>query len=279
MPWITPTREPTLAELLSHSSISGGSGINAALLQQPPNQWLEALKQVAPAITSYIQKKKSDDIANQLLRDTGAPPQYQDRGAIGLQAWNQLHQFRENQPDTAMDDLDYQIKYRQAHPEEFPDQPYYGRGGNPRYPVQLPDGRTVYVTGNEALDHYSGLVKKGDFADVEAISGKKWSDWNQLAENDLAHIRTDDSGNIVGDFRTGKDKEGNPTYERRSMPVEMFKQARERYQKSQGLPEKEAPSAETAPRLTEKDQQALEWARSHPDDPRAAAILKKLGLQ
>lgn len=158
MPWLTPTREPTLAELLSQSSISGGGGISSSLLQQPPNQWLEALKQVAPAITNYIQKKKSDDIANQLLRDTGAPQQYQDRGAIGLQAWNQLHQFRENQPDTAMDDLDYQIKYRQANPEEFPDQPYYGRGGNPRYPVQLPDGRTVYVTGNEALDYYNGAA-------------------------------------------------------------------------------------------------------------------------
>jgi hypothetical protein len=38
-----------------------------------------------------------------------------------------------------------------------------------------------------------------------------------------------------------------------------------------------APSA--APQLTEEDQQALAWARANPADPRAAAILSRLGAQ
>lgn len=41
-----------------------------------------------------------------------------------------------------------------------------------------------------------------------------------------------------------------------------------------------APAAQqAAPRFTGQDQQAYEWAQSNPNDPRAAAILRRLGVQ
>jgi hypothetical protein len=51
-----------------------------------------------------------------------------------------------------------------------------------------------------------------------------------------------------------------------------------------GIPSAPAPSgkvvppAAAAPKLSAQDQQALEWAKTHLNDPRAAAILRKLGV-
>jgi hypothetical protein len=264
MPWLNPATDPTLAELASRASISGGGGISSALLQRPPNQWLELLKQVAPVIKDYIQQKKSDEIANQLMNMQQPPraeaigypqgPPATDPftgGAEQYKVQNAYQAYLDKQRDEERKDklVDARISNLNEPPSS--------RNRVERYPVQLPDGRTIEVTGNEALKHYNGSLKRSDFADVEAVSGKKWSDWNQLAENDLANIQTDDAGNIVGNFKTGQDKEGNPVYERRSMPVELFKQARERYQKAiptgPAMPEPIAP-VDNIPTISTKEE-------------------------
>lgn len=265
MPWLNPATDPTFAELASRASISGGGGISPALLQRPPNQWLELIKQVAPVIKEYIQKKKSDEIANQLM-NMQQPPRAEaigyDQGAPATMPFTGgAEQMKVNQAYQA-----YLDKQRQDEQKSRLTEAQITHLKQPaassriaRYPVRLPDGRTIEVTGNEALRHYNGTIKKGDFADVEAISGKKWSDWNQLAENDLEHIATDDSGNIIGEFQTGKDKEGKAIYERHSMPVELFKQARERYRQSIGQPSEtpeatEVRSAGTIPTISTKEE-------------------------
>jgi hypothetical protein len=248
MPWLQPFQDPSLAELAARSSISGGGGVSSALLRPIPNQWLEALNQVAPVIREYIQKKKSDEIANQLMNmqqppraeavdyPQGIPATDPFTGGADQMQVNQAYQaYLDKQQEEAQQSRLTEAKIKNLNEP--------GRNGVQRYPVRLPDGRSIDVTGNEALRHYSRSIKKDDLADVEAISGKKWSEWNQLAEHDLARISTDDVGNIVGEFQAGKDKDGNPIYERRSMPVELFTQARERYRQSHGQsPESNAPA-------------------------------------
>jgi hypothetical protein len=211
MPWLTPTREPTLAELLSHSSISGGGGISSALLQQPPNQWLEALKQVAPAITNYIQKKKSDDIANQLLRDTGAPQQYQDRGALGLQAWNQLHQFQQDQSsqsDPAMDDLDYMIKYRKAYPEQFPDDPE--NAAMTAYQREQTRLREMDIQRKQqhqlGIPPYSRAIARGRLN----ASGQFDNNYAEASNGEMAQVQTPEGKTIVVPWAAYQEATRNP---------------------------------------------------------------------
>lgn len=47
----------------------------------------------------------------------------------------------------------------------------------------------------------------------------------------------------------------------------------------QPLPQVAPPQPQAPRQMTPQDQQALQWARSNPQDPRAQAILKKLGVQ
>lgn len=117
--WLQPYKDPTLAELLAHAQISGGGGVNSALLRQPPNQWLDALKQIAPEIKDYIQKKKSDEIANMYLNQVQSPFAGQGADAVKYQQLYQQNQM--DQPDTATDDLNYLKLWQQTHPDEYPD--------------------------------------------------------------------------------------------------------------------------------------------------------------
>jgi hypothetical protein len=208
MPWITPSKDPTLAELFAHSNISGGGGINTALLRQPPNQWLEALKEVAPAITNYIQRKKSDEIANQLLRDTGAPQQYQDKGAMGLQAWNQLHQFQESQPDTATDDLNYLKLWQQTHPDESPDTP--GNRAMTEYQREQTRLREMDIERKQqhqlGIPPYSRAIARGRLN----ASGQFDNNYAEAATGEMAQVQTPEGKTITVPWAAYQQATRNP---------------------------------------------------------------------
>lgn len=136
------------------------------------NPWLAAIQALAPAIRQYVEHKRADEVANRVL-NMEQPPRAesvdpslqgdpatrpQTGGANELQAQQIYQRYQDHeqqraehaqdrQPDTAMDDLKYEHLYRQVHPEEFPQS---RRGTNGKYPVTMPDGSVIYVTGNAA---------------------------------------------------------------------------------------------------------------------------------
>lgn len=159
MPWLTQPREPTLAELFGSGSISGGGGIPSGL-RSPADQWEEALAKVLPAIKEYIQRKKSDQIANQLQnmyqppraeavdpRMQGAPPTMPFTG--GADQFQVAEMYRKTQE--AAEDRDLKRRHVEAQ---------INAKGESRVPIQI-DGVTLPVTPNAALEHFDRIRKGG----------------------------------------------------------------------------------------------------------------------
>ncbi len=166
MSWLAQNNDPTFAELLARSQISGGGGgINAALSRRAYDPYVEAAKQIAPAIASYVQKKKSDEIANQYLQQVNSP--FAGGGSDAVKYQQLYQQSLDNQPDTATDDLNYEKEYRQVHPELYPQ----NADGNQKVAITLPDGSTAYVTGNAALDYYTSGAGRGVVSKQSEVPG------------------------------------------------------------------------------------------------------------
>ena len=168
MPWLTQPREPTLAELFGSGAISGGGGISSGLLRPPPNQWEEALAKILPAIKEAIQKKKSDEIANQ-LQNMYQPPRAE---AVDPRAYNPAlaaSQGLDYQPQATMpftggaDQFQVAEMYRKTQ-EAAEDRKLKRRQveaqisakGESSVPVEI-NGRTVHVTPNAALEHFRAI--------------------------------------------------------------------------------------------------------------------------
>ncbi len=81
-------------------------------------QWDNAVRQIAPEVKDYIQRKQSDEIANTLLQQSGAPAQLQGKGAAAFQAWQK---YQGDQPDP----IEEELLWKKLHPEQYPD---YGQG-------------------------------------------------------------------------------------------------------------------------------------------------------
>ena len=215
MPWLTQPREPTLAELFGNGSISGGGGISSGLLRPPPNQWEEALAKVLPAIKDYIQKKKSDEIANQLQnmyqppRAEAVDPRMQGLPATmpftgGADQFQVAEMYRKTQE--AAEDRELNRRHKEAQINRKGE---FGSSGYPRYPVTLPDGRTILVTGNQALEQYEGTTKRGrgdseKWKESIAIArgkldqkGEFTNQYPEAAEGDMVQLRTPDGKTIV----------------------------------------------------------------------------------
>lgn len=115
-----------------------------------PNQWADAIKNISSGVGAYLKQKNSDEIANTLLQQMGAPTELQGKGAAAYAAYQN---YQNNQGDPALNDVEYQTKYAQmlkAQREAYnPADPNAAPKG--KYPITLPDGRVVYVTGNAAL--------------------------------------------------------------------------------------------------------------------------------
>jgi hypothetical protein len=161
MPWLqysghTPAEFPM--------NISGGGGVSSTLLQ-PHDKWAAIIKQIAPAIKQYVDQKRADEIANEVLNmETppraeavdpsiqGAPATAPARGGANwLKAQQLYQQHLDSQPDTATDDLNYQILWNKAHPDEQADSPPRG----PQY-VDTPYGR---MTAQQWMDYQRKQVR------------------------------------------------------------------------------------------------------------------------
>lgn len=217
MPWLSPSQDPTLAELAARATISGGGGISPALLRPPPNQWEELFKTVAPLVRDYIQKKKSDAIANQ-LQNMYAPPRAEAvdqygatydpalaarQGLIGPEPratmpftggadqFKVAEMYRKQMESEEDRDLNRRAKWAQINAR-----------GESRVPVEI-EGQTYHVTPNEALRHFDRVrtsTGKTDPAtkfnkDVESDYGLTAEDISGIGATDIDFY--DASGNVL----------------------------------------------------------------------------------
>jgi len=211
--------------------IHGGGGISPYLLQ-PRNQWADVIKAIAPAVREYLDKKRNDEIANDLLSSENARraepvlsngqyvsggPGMDARGVadynaslgyFGTYATPQLGGARalflarqqqaldDKRQEDAMKATDWEQRHRQRELEMWkmtqPD------SREPRYPMPLPDGRTVMVTGNEALRSSRERPTKSD------------NDWAHSYP--LARGKIDDLGEFTNQY---SDAQNGPMLELR----------------------------------------------------------------
>ena len=294
MPWITPSDPRMNPGYVSSQADIHGQSVSPGLI--PKNQMLEALQQAAPLLAQYLRKKNADDVANELLKQSGAPDQLQGKGSDALQMWNQ---YQNNQPDSAMDDVNYQRAYRQAYPDQFPQ-----ASATPKPMTEYQRQHLDMQQRREDRLGAGGGTKqhKVDYSDIKAQTGHAWSEWNQLSQNDLKNIGTDptDPNQLRATFPDGTSA---------TIPSQLFQEAQKRGQKANypggAVPQSSVDQVQQAatdttnavpsrgalmqqskpamskenPTLTDKQQELFQWATSHKNDPRSAAILQKLGIQ
>lgn len=212
MAW--PTTYPGRTAADFPLAISGGGSISPHLLQRR-DIWGEIIKQIAPAVRDYMDKKRADDIANTVLNMEQPPraqpidqfgatydpqlaatqglysqtePQATPPATGGTRRLAALKAYQDFTRQNANDELNRKLKEAQADH-------YSAIGTNrttlPRYPVTLDDGSTVYVTGNQALseDRRRTAPSKDSMAaidrDIMAETGYHLSDLNNALRADV----------------------------------------------------------------------------------------------
>lgn len=199
MAWPYPYTGHTAAEF--PMNIHGGGSIPSYLLQ-PHNQWDELFKRIAPAIKDYLQQKKSDEIANQLMNmesarraepvmnngqpvsggpgmdasqvatfntSLGFPGTYKTPERGGQQAYQAQKLYQDyvskQQADQSQSMNDYwQNKVREAQMNKYNAD---ANAPDDRVEITLPDGRKTKVTPNEAAQYMKPRAGQQD--SIEAI--------------------------------------------------------------------------------------------------------------
>jgi len=162
MAWLNPGGR-TAAEF--PLSVQGHGTIPAYLLH-PQNQVADLIAKVAPALKAYLDKKRNDEIANEVM-NMETPPRAEavDSSLQGVPATapatggadqfkaRQMYQtiLDKQQADQSQSTSEYwKNKVMEAQANRYQADAETPDSHVPRYPVTLPDGSTVYVTGNEA---------------------------------------------------------------------------------------------------------------------------------
>jgi hypothetical protein len=162
MAWLNPGGR-TAAEF--PLSVQGHGTIPAYLLH-PQNQVADLIAKVAPALKAYLDKKRNDEIANEVMNmETppraeavdpslqGAPATAPTTGGADQFKARQMYQtiLDKQQADQSQSTTEYwKNKVMEAQANRYQADAETPDSHLPRYPVTLPDGSTVYVTGNEA---------------------------------------------------------------------------------------------------------------------------------
>ena len=177
MSWLPPNYGKTLADI---QAAYQPHVVQSPNIQPQRNQFLDALEKNAPQVLAHIRQGQTDQVANALLQKSGAPDELQGKGGIGLQAWQD---YQASQPDTNMEDVQYGTAYANMIKAQ---RDAYGTGEKPMTEYQ----RQRLGFSNRREDR---LARGNPYKEVRDTTGHPWSDWNQLAENDLANIQTDPS--------------------------------------------------------------------------------------
>lgn len=209
--------------------IHGGGSIPAYLLH-PHNAIADAFSTLAPALKDYLEKKKNDEIANQLMNMESAKRaepvmnngQYvsggpgmdasgvadfntslgfpgtsktPDRGGTAGYKMQKLYQdYLNNQPDTATDDLNYQILWNKAHPDEAPDEtgmtPYQREQTRLR---EMEIQRKTQHQNQSPIPMYSRAIARGRLSN----KGEFDNNYAEAATGDMAQVRTPDGKTLL----------------------------------------------------------------------------------
>lgn len=189
--------------------IHGGGSISPHLVQ-PHNQWADIFKTLAPAIKDYMDKRKADQIANEVLNmqnppraaavdqygatydpalaksqglDSATDPMATAPATGGQQQYKAQALFKAYQDQQDKDKEDsvkqyWQNKVMEAHANQL--QANADAPDN-RVEITLPDGRKAMVTGNEAAQYMRPRAAQQDSMekidkDVIAYTGHHLSD-------------------------------------------------------------------------------------------------------
>jgi C4-dicarboxylate-specific signal transduction histidine kinase len=187
--WITPSRDKTLAELMAGDSIHGGGSIPSYLLQPRRNQWLDALNQVSPVILKAIQNKKSDDIANQYLRQVNSP--FAGSGAAAVPYQEKYQTYLNDQPDTATDDEMFLKLWRENHPDETTD----ASGMTPyqREQTRLREMDIQRKLNKSTVPMYSRAIARGRLN----AKGEFDNQYTGAESGEMAQVKTPDGKTLV----------------------------------------------------------------------------------
>jgi hypothetical protein len=235
--WINNPDGKTPAEIAAAAgmAIHGGNGH----YPQRQNQIAQLIASLTPAIKDYIRQKRNDAIANQLMnmqeppRAEAVDPSLQGApatrpftgGAQGLAAHQMyekmMQEKQDSQPDTAMEDLQYQHLYRQTHPEEFPTT----QGNGPQY-VDTPQGR---MTAHE----WAVIQREQNKANSRGVGGLTVQQLDQPG-----YVRYEDKdGNPRSNEQAQADPEGTfavPPNAKTRTPYSQWISAADLYRKAQG---------------------------------------------
>lgn len=217
-------------------TIHGGGGISSDLLKRR-RTWQDDLadivKTVAPQIKDYLQSRKSDQIANQLM-NMEQPPRAQavdqsgatfdpalaarqglnatsdpaatspfTGGAQGMKLQNAYQAYldkqQEDQTKAAQEEQNSRWKEAQITHINAPQEG--------RYPVTLPDGNTVMVTGNEAAQYYKPRANQ-NVDSIEKIDkdAQAWTGHHLHELINSTDARNNPDGSAVITLADGKTK-------------------------------------------------------------------------
>lgn len=211
----------TPAELTSGTQIHGGN-LPASLLQRRPG-WEDVIKSLPPVIRDYLQKKRTDDIAN-LMRNMEQPPRAESVDP-SLQGAPATRPFRGGSEGLKLNDL-YQEHLDQAAKQEqegrlrearisrltAPDSVMSDDPAEQRRQAAEQRREAQFQSGQ--ADNWTKLDK-----DIFATSGHHLGDWN-AAKNKR----------IEGDQFLGDDADSNTL----SVPASIYQSALARYNSLQG---------------------------------------------
>jgi hypothetical protein len=279
MSWFEQVRTPSYFDPYHFSSSGSVGGLAELLAKQrlqndPRYIASQALQHDLPQVMKAYQGIQADKIAQQMLdqqsnydREYGSgdaasnyntPTQSEliarslnDSGANPSAAYNA---WKSASADAIQRDLDQQklIALQQANNEP-------AAQGDQTYPITMPDGSTINADAKTAYNYWYGGGPQS--------SANKWAGGIEIASG------LDQSGNYQDDGKGQYSKIQLPDHPNPMVvPTDAFR----------GITQGEAPPVRSdnpsQHNPSPQDQQALDWARSHPDDPRSKLILQRLGM-
>lgn len=237
----------------------GGEAELAALIAKQriagQQQWGQAIGQVGKAVSGIMAQQRQNAIADVLLK--------RDASKNELDFYSKL-------PGSPAD------KYKLFLADKERQQKDESQGLAQDYKISMIQKALGGTAGSTpTVDPNTGLVWNGRQWTHPVKASQTSSPWGNTVP--VARGKLDEQGQFTNQYTGAEQGDQIKLMTPGGKAVVMPYAA---YQAKTGQSDGVAPPGASGgpPTMSSQDQQALEWAKSNPDDPRAAAILQKLGL-